>query len=202
MAKKPSLEERKFFTEGDQALPIPDLTGHQTDSWNDFVKNGLREVFDELNPIDDYTGQKFSLRFKDYHFKEPKESEQDAKYNLATYEAPLHVLVELENKVTGEKKEQDIYFGDYPWMTDRTTFIINGTERVIVSQLIRSAGVVFTAEQAGVNNLYGATSLPGRGAWLEFETAGNGMISVKIDRRRKIPVTTFLRALGMKESEI
>ncbi|MBQ3413542.1 DNA-directed RNA polymerase subunit beta [Candidatus Saccharibacteria bacterium] len=202
MAKKPSLEERKFFTEGDQALPIPDLTGHQTDSWNDFVKNGLREVFDELNPIDDYTGQKFSLRFKDYHFKEPKESEQDAKYNLATYEAPLHVLVELENKVTGEKKEQDIYFGDYPWMTDRATFIINGTERVIVSQLIRSAGVFFTAEQAGVNNLYGAKIIPGRGAWLEFETAGNGMISVKIDRRRKIPVTTFLRALGMKESEI
>ena len=202
MAKKPSLEERRFFTEGDQALPIPDLTGHQTDSWSDFVKNGLREVFDELNPIDDYTGQKFSLRFKDYYFKEPKESEQDAKYNLATYEAPLHVLVELENKVTGEKKEQDIYFGDYPWMTERATFIINGTERVIVSQLIRSAGVFFTAEQAGVKNLYGAKVIPGRGAWLEFETAGNGMISVKIDRRRKIPVTTFLRALGMKESEI
>ena len=202
MATKPSLEERKFFTEGDQALPIPDLTGHQTDSWEDFVKNGLREVFDELNPIDDYTGQKFSLRFKDYYFKEPKESEKDAKYNLATYEAPLHVLVELENKVTGKKKEQDIYFGDYPWMTDRATFIINGTERVIVSQLIRSAGVFFTAEATGVKNLYGAKVIPGRGAWLEFETAGNGTISVKIDRRRKIPVTTFLRALGMKEAEI
>ena len=141
MATAQKSSERKFFTEGDQALPIPDLTQHQTDSWNDFVKNGLREVFAELNPIDDYTGQKFSLRFKDYYFKEPKESEQQAKYNLATYEAPLHVKVELENKVTGAKKEQDIYFGDYPWMTDRATFIINGTERVIVSQLIRSAGV-------------------------------------------------------------
>ena len=202
MATKPSSRERVFFTEGDQALPIPDLIAHQKDSWEDFVKNGLREVFAELNPIDDYTGQKLSLRFKDYYFKEPKETEKQAKYNLATYEAPLHVLVELENKVTGEKKEQDIYFGDYPWMTDRATFIINGTERVIVSQLIRSAGVFFTAEDAGVKRLYGAKVIPGRGAWLEFETAGNGMISVKIDRRRKIPVTTFLRALGMSKSEI
>ena len=202
MAKKPGSGERVFFTEGDQALPIPDLTAHQKDSWADFVKNGLREVFDELNPIDDYTGQKLSLRFKDYYFKDPKETEQEAKYNLATYEAPLHVLVELENKTTGEKKEQDIYFGDYPWMTERATFIINGTERVIVSQLIRSAGVFFNAERIGARNYYGAKVIPGRGAWLEFETAINGAIYIKIDRRRKIPVTTFLRALGLSKSEI
>ena len=202
MATKPKTGERVFFTEGDQALPIPDLTAHQKDSWNDFVKNGLREVFAELNPIDDYTGQKLSLRFKDYYFKDPKETESEAKYNLATYEAPLHVLVELENKVTGEKKEQDIYFGDYPWMTNRATFIINGTERVIVSQLIRSAGVFFNAETIGLRRYYGAKVIPGRGAWLEFETALNGSINVKIDRRRKIPVTTFLRALGMSKSEI
>ena len=199
---KTGLKERKFFTEGDQALPIPDMTEHQTDSWEDFVKNGLREVFAELNPIDDYTGQKLSLRFKDYYFKEPKESEQMAKYNLATYEAPLHVLVEVENKVTGDKREQDIYFGDYPWMTERATFIINGTERVIVSQLIRSAGVFFNAETIGTRRYYGAKVIPGRGAWLEFETAANGTINVKIDRRRKLPVTTFLRALGMTKSEI
>ena len=155
-----------------------------------------------MNPIDDYTGQKLSLRFKDYYFKDPKETEQQAKYNLATYEAPLHVLVELENKVTGEKKEQDIYFGDYPWMTNRATFIINGTERVIVSQLIRSAGVFFNAETIGLKRYYGAKVIPGRGAWLEFETAANNAINVKIDRRRKIPVTTFLRALGMSKSEI
>ena len=202
MATKPKTGERVFFTEGDQALPIPDLTAHQKDSWNDFVKNGLREVFAELNPIDDYTGQKLSLRFKDYYFKDPKETESEAKYNLATYEAPLHVLVELENKVTGEKKEQDIYFGDYPWMTNRATFIINGTERVIVSQLIRSAGVFFNAETIGLRRYYGAKVIPGRGAWLEFETALNGSINVKIDRRRKLPVTTFLRALGMSKSEI
>ena len=202
MATKPKKGERVFFTEGDQALPIPDLTAHQKDSWADFVENGLREVFAELNPIDDYTGQKFSLRFKDYYFKDPKETEQEAKYNLATYEAPLHVLVELENKTTGEKKEQDIYFGDYPWMTERATFIINGTERVIVSQLIRSAGVFFNATTVGMTNYYGAKVIPGRGAWLEFETATNGAMYVKIDRRRKIPVTTFLRALGMSQSEI
>ena len=202
MVTKPKSGERVFFTEGDQALPIPDLTAHQKDSWADFVENGLREVFAELNPIDDYTGQKLSLRFKDYYFKEPKESEKEAKYNLATYEAPLHVLVELENKATGEKKEQDIYFGDYPWMTDRATFIINGTERVIVSQLIRSAGVFFSAETIGLRRYYGAKIIPGRGAWLEFETAANGAIYVKIDRRRKIPVTTFLRALGMNKTEI
>ena len=194
---------RVFFTEGDQALPIPDLIAHQKDSWEDFVKSGLREVFNELNPIDDYTGQKLSLRFKDYEFRAPKENEQDAKYNLATYESALHVLVELENKVTGEKKEQDIFFGDYPWMTDRATFIINGTERVIVSQLIRSAGVFFTADNIGGRNYYGAKVIPGRGAWLEFETSPSGAIYVKIDRRRKIPVTTFLRALGIsKKSEI
>ncbi len=202
MATKPKSGERVFFTEGDQALPIPDMIAHQKDSWEDFVKNGLREVFTELNPIDDYTGQKLSLRFKDYYFKEPKENERDAKYNLATYEAPLHVLVELENKQTGVKKEQDIYFGDYPWMTDRATFIINGTERVIVSQLIRSAGVFFNAETVGLKNYYGAKVIPGRGAWLEFETSPNGCINVKIDRRRKVPVTTFLRALGLTKSEI
>ena len=203
MSTKQKSGSRVFFTEGDQALPIPDLIAHQKDSWEDFVKSGLREIFNELNPIDDYTGQKLSLRFKDYYFKEPAETEREAKYNLATYEAPLHVLVELTNKITGEVKEQDIFFGDYPWMTDRASFIINGTERVIVSQLIRSAGVFFTADTIGLRRYYGAKVIPGRGAWLEFETATNGSINIKIDRRRKVPVTTFLRALGMsKDSEI
>ena len=202
MATKNKVGERVFFTEGDQALPIPDLIEHQKDSWDKFVKKYLKEVFDELNPIDDYTGQKLSLRFVDYHFEEPKMTEQEAKYNLATYEAPLRVLVELENKVTGKTEPQEIYFGDYPWMTDRATFVINGTERVIVSQLIRSAGVFFNAETIGVRRYYGAKVIPGRGAWLEFETSVNGTINVKIDRRRKLPVTTFLRALGMTKSDI
>lgn len=193
---------RISFTEGDQVLPIPNLTEHQTRSWDEFVKYGLQEVFNELNPIDDYTGQKMSLRFKDYYFKEPIEDDRFAKENLTSYEAPLHVNVELTNKVTGEVKEQDIYFGDYPWMTDRASFIINGTERVIVSQLIRSAGVFFSAETVGGHNYYGAKVIPGRGAWLEFETDTKGVIYVKIDRRKKVPVTTLLRALGRKKSQI
>ena len=193
---------RVSFTEGDQVLPIPNLTEHQTKSWDEFVKYGLQEVFNELNPIDDYTGQKMSLRFKDYYFKDPVEDDRTAKENLTTYEAPLHVNVELTNKVTGEVKEQDIYFGDYPWMTDRASFIINGTERVIVSQLIRSAGVFFQADTVAGHNYYGAKIIPGRGAWLEFETDTKGVIYVKIDRRRKVPVTTLLRALGRKKTEI
>ncbi len=194
-------KDRVFFTEGDQALPIPDLTAHQKDSWADFVKSGLKEVFNELNPIDDYNGNKLSLRFKDYYFKEPVEDEKAAKLNLSTYAAPLHVQVELTNKVTGDVREQDIYFGDYPWMTDRATFIINGTERVVVSQLVRSAGVFFIADEINGRNYYGAKVIPGRGAWLEFETTTSGCINVKIDRRRKIPVTAFLRALGLGSNE-
>ena len=202
-SKTPTSGQRISFTEGDQALPIPNLIGHQLKSWDQFVKTGLQEVFDELNPIDDYTGQKLSLRFKDYYFKEPKISDQEAKDNLTTYDAPLHVNVELTNKVTGKVSEQDIYFGNYPTMTDRATFIINGTERVIVSQLIRSAGVFFSADNDSGRNYYGAKVIPGRGAWLEFETDTKGVIYIKIDRRRKITVTTFLRALGFsKNSDI
>jgi DNA-directed RNA polymerase subunit beta len=192
-----------FFTQDDTALPLPNLIAHQKDSWREFVETGLSEIFTELNPIEDYTGQKLELRFKEYHFQDPKVSEQETKENNLTFDAPLHVNVELTNKVTGEVKEQEIYLGDYPWMTDRGTFIINGTERVVVSQLIRSAGVFFTADNVAGRNVYGAKLIPGRGAWLEFETAPGGAIYVKIDRRRKLPVTTLLRALGhSKVSEI
>lgn len=204
MAKtKPNAAKRVFFTKDDTALPLPNLIAHQKDSWREFVETGLSEIFAELNPIEDYTGQKLELRFKDYAFQDPKTSEQDAKENNLTFDAPLHAKVELTNKVTGEVKEQEIYLGDYPWMTDRGTFVINGTERVVVSQLIRSAGVFFTADSTAGQNYYGAKLIPGRGAWLEFETASNGAIYVKIDRRRKLPVTTLLRALGYsKTSEI
>jgi len=187
---------RVFFTKDDTALAMPNLIQHQKESWKDFVETGLGEIFAELNPIEDYTGQKLELRFKDYAFQDPKTTEISAKENNLTYDAPLLVNIELTNKTTGEVKEQEIYLGDYPWMTDRGTFIVNGTERVVVSQLIRSAGVFFTAERATGRNLYGAKLIPGRGAWLEFETASNGAIYVKIDRRRKIAVTTLLRALG------
>lgn len=192
--------KRVFFTKDDTALPLPNLITHQRESWKEFVETGLGEIFAELNPIDDYTGQKLALRFGKYEFHDPKNSEQYAKENNLTFDAPLHATVELTNKVTGEVKEQEIYLGDYPWMTDRGTFIINGTERVVVSQLIRSAGVFFTADRLATRNNYGAKLIPGRGAWLEFETASNGAIYVKIDRRRKLPVTTLFRALGYNKT--
>lgn len=204
MAKKPTTSsERVYFTSGDNALPLPNLIAHQKDSWRWFVEEGLSEIFSEINPIDDYTGQKLSLKFGKYYFDEPKNTDQFAKENNLTFEAPLHATVELTNKTTGVVEEQEIYLGEYPWMTDRGTFVINGTERVVVSQLIRSAGVFFTAETVAGRNYYGAKIIPGRGAWMEFETASNGTIYVKIDRRRKIPATTLLRALGYpKTSEI
>lgn len=198
-----SASKRVFFTEDDTVLSVPDLIAHQKDSWKEFVDTGLGEIFTEINPIDDYTGQKLSLSFKEYAFRDPKNSERFAKENNITYDAPLYARVELVNKVTGEVKEQEIYLGDYPWMTDRGTFIINGTERVVVSQLIRSPGVFFTADNIAGHNNYGAKIIPGRGAWLEFETTTSGVIYVKIDRRRKMPVTTLLRAFGYsKTSEI
>ena len=198
-----SVAKRVFFTKDDTALPLPNLITHQIDSWKEFIQTGLGEIFAELNPIEDYTGQKLELRFGKYEFAEPKNTERYAKENNITFDAPLHATVELTNKVTGEVKEQEIYMGDYPWMTERGTFIINGTERVVVSQLIRSSGVFFTADTVAGRNYYGAKLIPGRGAWLEFETAANGVMYVKIDRRRKLPVTTLLRALGhSKTSEI
>jgi len=204
VAKKPTTSsERVYFTSGDNALPLPNLIAHQKDSWRWFVEKGLSEIFSEINPIDDYTGQKLSLKFGKYYFGEPKNTDQFAKENNLTFEAPLHATVELTNKTTGVVEEQEIYLGEYPWMTDRGTFVINGTERVVVSQLIRSAGVFFTAETIAGRNYYGAKIIPGRGAWMEFETASNGAIYVKIDRRRKMPATTLLRALGYpKTSEI
>jgi DNA-directed RNA polymerase subunit beta len=188
--------KRVFFSDEKAALELPNLIGHQLDSWKEFVETGLGEIFAEINPIEDYTGQKLELRFKDYHFEDPKVTEVNARENNISFDAPLKAVVELTNKVTGEVKEQEIYLGDYPWMTDRGTFVINGAERVVVSQLIRSSGIFFTADNHGGRNLYGAKLIPGRGAWLEFETAANGAIYVKIDRRRKIAVTTLLRALG------
>ncbi len=187
---------RRFFTEADSLLPMPNLIEHQVRSWQEFVREGLGEIFAEVNPIKDYTETKLELRFKQYHFEDPKMGEAEARDNNVSYEAPLKATVELTNKVTGEVKEQEIYLGDYPWMTDRGTFVINGAERVVVNQLIRSAGVFFTADNNGSRNNYGAKLIPGRGAWLEFETASAGAMYVKIDRRRKIPITTFLRALG------
>jgi DNA-directed RNA polymerase subunit beta len=200
VAAKGGTTKRTYFTKTDDVLDLPNLVDHQNRSFQWFVEEGLGELLAEISPIDDYTGAKLSLSFKDYRFETPKLSEAEARENNVSYEAPLKATVELTNKVTGEVKEQEIYLGDYPWMTERGTFVINGAERVVVSQLIRSAGVFFTADPHGTTNLYGAKVIPGRGAWLEFETAASGAIYVKIDRKRKIAVTTLLRALGLNEA--
>jgi DNA-directed RNA polymerase subunit beta len=202
MPKAAIKTKRVSFTSQDDALNIPNLVDHQNRSFQWFVEEGLGELLAEVSPIDDYTGGKLSLGFKDYHFGDPKLSESQARENNVSYEAPLMAQVELTNKVTGEIKETEIYLGDYPWMTTRGTFVINGAERVVVSQLIRSAGVFFTADPHGSTNLYGAKVIPGRGAWLEFETAASGALFVKIDRKRKIAVTTLLRALGVSETRM
>jgi DNA-directed RNA polymerase subunit beta len=194
--------DRVYFTAQDDALDLPNLVDHQNKSFQWFVDEGLGELLAEISPIEDYTGAKLSLRFKDYHFEEPKMTEREARENNVSFEAPLKAKVELTNKVTGEVKEQEIYLGDYPWMTSRGTFVINGAERVVVSQLIRSSGVFFTADLHGTSNLYSAKVIPARGAWLEFETAASGALFVKIDRKRKIAVTTLLRALGMTEAQM
>ncbi len=193
---------RTYFNKTDDIIDMPNLVDHQNKSFQWFVEEGLGELLAEVSPIDDYTGTKLSLSFKDYRFEKPKITEAEARENNVSYDAPLKATVVLTNKVTGEVKKQEIYLGDYPWMTSRGTFVINGAERVVVSQLIRSAGVFFTADQHNGKNKYGAKVIPGRGAWLEFETAANGALYVKIDRKRKIPVTTLLRALGMNEAKM
>jgi len=201
-AKSQDLLPRQYFTNIDEVLEAPDLVSHQSSSFQWFVKEGLGELLEEISPIEDYTGTKLSLSFKKYHFEEPKMTESEAHENNVSFEAPLKAVVELTNKVTGEVREQEIYLGDYPWMTSHGTFVINGAERVVVSQLIRSSGVFFTADPYGTNNLYGAKVIPVRGAWLEFETAAGGALYVKIDRKRKIAVTTLLQALGLSREQI
>ena len=194
--------QRVSYNKSEFTLDLPNLVDHQNRSFQWFIEEGLGELLAEISPIDDYTGTKLSLRFKDYKFGDPKLTENQARENNVSYDAPLMANVELTNKITGEVKEQEIYLGDYPWMTGRGTFVINGADRVVVSQLIRSAGVFFTSEPGNNGNVYGAKVIPGRGAWLEFETAANGALFVKIDRKRKMAVTTLLKALGLNESQI
>ncbi|MFA6467080.1 MAG: DNA-directed RNA polymerase subunit beta [Patescibacteria group bacterium] len=187
---------RKYFTTLREAIPLTDLVEVQKKSYDWFFKEGLKELFDEISPITDFIGRDLELSFLDYYLDDPKFDEVQAKNKNISYEAPLRVNVRLVNKRTSEVKEQEIYLGDFPLMTERGTFIINGVERVVVSQLIRSAGVFFTSQVLRGRKYYGAKLIPNRGAWLEIETDVNGIIYVKIDRKRKVPVTALLRAFG------
>jgi len=180
---------------------LPNLVEVQTKSYDWFFKEGLRELFDEISPIEDFTNELYSLSFGEYYLEQPKVDEKTAREKNLTYKAPLRVKVALLNKKTKEIKEGEVFLGDFPIMTACGTFIINGVERVVVSQIVRSYGVLFTADSVNNENYFGAKIIPSRGAWLEFETNSKGVISVKVDRKRRIPVTTFLRAMGVPTDE-
>ena len=194
---------RTFFTKEHNIVPLPDLIEVQKDSYKWFIESGLRELFDEISPIRDFIGRDLELYFTDFYFDEPKFDEVTSRGKNVTFESSLWAKTKLVNKRTEETKEQDIFLGDFPLMTDRGTFIINGIERVIVSQLIRSAGVFVSAEvhRGFDRRFYGAKIIPNRGAWLEFETDEHNVIWVKIDRKRKVAVTSLLRAFGYHSDE-
>lgn len=183
------------------AHPLPNLIEVQIKSYEWFLGEGIRELLDELNPIEDFTGKNLALEFKDFGFEDAKLTADEAREKNMTYKSQLKVRAVLTNRVTGEIKENDVYLGEFPMMTKNGTFIINGVERAVVSQIVRSYGVLFTAEQAVERLLFGAKLIPSRGAWLEFETSSRDVISVKVDRKRRIPVTTLLRALGFSSTE-
>ena len=193
----------KSYSRVHQVLEPNSLVQIQTESFEALKRDGLREVLDEVNPIQDLTGNRFELRFGEYAFRDPKFTEEECREREGTYEAPLYVTVELEVKETGEIKEQQLFFGDIPMMTPSGTFVINGAERVVVSQLVRSPGAYFTRVQdpGTGRNVSLSKLIPYRGAWLEFETSPRDIISVKIDRKRKLPVTTFLRAIGYPQDD-
>ena len=186
-----------------EKFEIPNLIELQLDSFAWFVDKGLRELFDEISPIKDFTGKVMELQFLDYEFGAPKYSEEECRTKDLTFSKPLYVNVELLIKETGEIQRQRVYMGDYPWMTDQGTFVINGAERVVVSQLVRSPGVYYseTEDPASGRMLFSAKVIPNRGAWLEFETNNKDQLWVKVDRKRKIAATTLLRAVGYEQNE-
>lgn len=188
---------RMSFSKIDEVLDMPNLIEVQKNSYLWFLEEGLREVFEDISPIQDYTGN-LVLEFLDYYLEDkPKYSVEECKERDVTYSAPLKVRVRLINRETGEVKEQEVFMGDFPLMTDKGTFIINGAERVIVSQLVRSPGVYYAEEidKTG-KRLFSATVIPNRGAWLEYETDSNDIVYVRVDRTRKIPITVLVRAMG------
>ena len=199
MATTPT--SRKRFSVSRESTPLPDLIEVQKDSYRWFLSDGLRELFEEVSPVRDFIGRDLELWFENYYLDAPKFDEVTSRAKNLTYESPLRVNTKLVNKKSGKVVAQEVYLGDFPIMTDRGTFIINGIDRVVVSQLIRSAGVFFTQEVIGERKYYGAKIIPNRGSWLEIETDANGVIWVKIDRKRKVAITSLLRAFGYPSDE-
>ncbi|MBD5429824.1 DNA-directed RNA polymerase subunit beta [Lactobacillus sp.] len=187
---------RRSFSRIKEVLKLPNLTDVQTQSYKWFLNEGIREMFDDIMPISDFSG-KLSLEFVDYKLLKPKYTLEEARDHDANYSAPLHVTLKLTNHETGEIKTQDVFFGEFPLMTDSGTFVINGAERVIVSQLVRSPGVYYHSDfDKNGRQIFGATVIPNRGAWLEYETDSKDLAYVRIDRTRKLPLSILIRALG------
>ena len=187
---------RRSFSRIKEVLKLPNLTDVQTQSYKWFLNEGIREMFDDIMPISDFSG-KLSLEFVDYKLLKPKYTLEEARDHDANYSAPLHVTLKLTNHETGEIKTQDVFFGEFPLMTDSGTFVINGAERVIVSQLVRSPGVYYHSDfDKNGRQIFGATVIPNRGAWLEYETDAKDLAYVRIDRTRKLPLSILIRALG------
>jgi DNA-directed RNA polymerase subunit beta len=197
------LARFKSYARIPQVLEVPNLIQSQLQSYEWFRADGLLEVYKEISPIVDYTSKKYELHFLQHYFREPKYSPIDCKEREITFSQPLYVRTRLVMKDTGEIKEQEIFMGDIPMMTNNGTFIVNGAERVVVSQLVRSPGVYFVYEKnlATDRNLCYAKLIPSRGAWLEFETSSKDILSVKVDRKRKVSATSFLRALGIASDD-
>ena len=194
-----SRQDVRSYARIPQVLEVPNLIESQIESYKWFREEGLKDVLREISPISDYTEKKYELHFREHNFSAPKYSPQECKEREITYSQPLYVTTHLVVKETGEIKEMPIFMGDFPMMTDNGTFIINGAERVVVSQLVRSPGIYFTTERPAnsLRPLCMAKLIPSRGAWLEFETSNKDILSVKVDRKRKVSASIFLRALGI-----
>ncbi|MBQ3297288.1 MAG: DNA-directed RNA polymerase subunit beta [Bacilli bacterium] len=201
IVKSGKYRERRNFSSIRNTYELKDLLEIQKKSYNWFIETGIKEVFEDLFPVENFSGT-LSLEFGDYHFDEPKYSIKESKDRQSTYSAPLRVEVRLFNRETGEVKEQEIFMGDMPIMTDSGTFVINGAERVIVSQLVRSPSVYFNHEiDKNGRELITSQIIPNRGTWLEFEVDARDVLYVRIDRTRKVPITTLLRAFGLSSDE-
>ncbi|MFC1789631.1 DNA-directed RNA polymerase subunit beta [Patescibacteria group bacterium] len=200
--QNPGNLSEKNFGKAKISLPLPYLLSLEKETFKWFWEKGIKELFQEVSPIRDYTGKEFELWFLDYKLDEPKhKNDLDARLNNDSYEASLRVKTRLVNLKTKEIKEQEIFLTDFPLMTERGTFVVNGVERVAISQLIRSPGVFITSQMMVGKSHFGAKIIPNRGAWLEFETESSGFIGVKIDRKRKVAATVLLRAFGIDNDQ-
>ncbi len=195
-------KEKKYFSKYTKPLiEVPDLVENQLRSYEKFLGGGIQKTIREFSPIDDYSGKKFRLEFLDFRIEDPEQDEHESRENKLTFQGKIYAKMRFENRVTGEATEEEIFLSELPFMTSHGTFIVNGVERVIVPQLARSYGVFFVAEEDSKQRRFGAKIIPARGVWIEFETAKDGVVYVRLDKKRKFPATTLLRVFGLETDE-